>query len=233
MSYTAGQVIKAALQRILVQASEADLEPDEYADAILALNVMMDSWRGDGIYLGYTQVDNVADIVTVPPGAIRGVIANLAIEVAPDYSGKISPELVMQADMGLKVCRKLGQQIIPSQFPSNLPRGTGADDAEYDDTYFEPFDVDVYAYKIKDPDAVRPYSIDWSDLMTQMSDTISSSSWSADTGLTVDSDTNTTLSTTVVVSAGEDGGMYNLVNRIVTTNGYTYDRTIAVEVRNK
>ena len=35
---TVAQVAKASLQRILVQASEAPLEADEYADFIFAMN---------------------------------------------------------------------------------------------------------------------------------------------------------------------------------------------------
>ena len=35
---TVAQVAKASLQRILVQASESLLEPDEYQDYIFALN---------------------------------------------------------------------------------------------------------------------------------------------------------------------------------------------------
>jgi hypothetical protein len=35
---TVAQVAKASLQRILVQASEAPLEPDEYNDFIFAMN---------------------------------------------------------------------------------------------------------------------------------------------------------------------------------------------------
>jgi hypothetical protein len=38
---TVAQVAKASLQRILVQASEAPLEPDEYQDYIFALNNYM------------------------------------------------------------------------------------------------------------------------------------------------------------------------------------------------
>lgn len=122
---TAAQVIKAALQRILVQSSESDLEPDEYQDAIFALNNMMLSFDADGIQLGYTEISNLGDNVTVPTGALRGVIANLAIEVAPDYNGSISPGLQLAAVEGLKVMRKLGQLIPTSYFPSSLPMGSG------------------------------------------------------------------------------------------------------------
>lgn len=231
MSYTAGQVIKAALQRILVQASEADLEPDEYADAMLALNTMMSSWESQGIDLGYTQVDNVSDPITVSPGAIRGIIANLAIETSPDYNGKISQGLVAQAAEGLKAIRLLAIKHIPTQWPDNLPIGTGYDDAEQFDHFFDSAPIDVYSYQIKAPLSVRPYSIDWTDRMEMDSDTISTSSWTTTAPLAVDSDSNTTLTTTAVVSGGEVGGYYNLVNTVTTTGGSTYVRTIVIKVQ--
>jgi len=232
MSYTAGEVIKAALQRIMVQASEADLEADEYADAMMSLNAMMSSWLSDGIDLGYTDVDNVSDTVTVPAGAIRGIIANLALEVAPDYGGKVTAALAAQANDGLKVCRKLGINILPTQYPGNLPRGSGVNDFLMDESHYDELDVSqYYAHEFKDPDGVSPVTINWSDLMTQIGDTISSSSWEADSGLTVDSDTNTTLSATAVISGGSDGSVYALTNRVVTAGGYTYDRTVIVYVQ--
>ena len=81
---TVAQVAKASLQRILVQASEAPLEPDEYQDYIFALNNYMAQLDAQGVMLGYTVVDSLGDEVTVPTGALRGIIANMAIEVAPD-----------------------------------------------------------------------------------------------------------------------------------------------------
>jgi hypothetical protein len=122
---TVAQVIKASLQRILVQASEADLEPDEYQDAIFALNNYMLALDADGITLGYTEVSNLADEVTVPPGALRGIIANLAIEVSPDYNGTISQGLVAAAQAGMASMRKLGVGIPMTALPCTLPIGSG------------------------------------------------------------------------------------------------------------
>lgn len=86
------------------------------------------------------------------------------------------------------------------------------------------------AFRIgKDPDAVLPYSIDWSDWLVS-GDTIATSTWAAETGITVDSDSETTQVTTVVLSGGTVGETYRVRNRIVTANGYTDDRSIWVTV---
>jgi hypothetical protein len=60
---TVAQVAKASLQRILVQASEAPLEADEYQDFIFAMNNYMMSLDAQGIHLGYTEVSNLSDTV--------------------------------------------------------------------------------------------------------------------------------------------------------------------------
>ena len=122
---TVSQVSKASLQRILVQGSEADLEPDEYHDFIFAMNNYMLSLDAEGVKLGYTEVSNLGDEVTVPVGALRGIIANMAIEVAPDYSGVISPGLVTAARDGLSAMRRIGQTIVATAYPSTLSIGSG------------------------------------------------------------------------------------------------------------
>ena len=99
---TVAQVAKAALQRILVQASEAPLEADEYQDFIFAMNNYMAMLDASGISLGYTVVSDLADEVTIPAGALRGLIANMAIEVSPDYGGVVSDGLIKAAREGVK-----------------------------------------------------------------------------------------------------------------------------------
>ena len=122
---TVSPVATASLQRILVQASEAALEPSEYQDFIFAMNNYMLSLDADGVTLGYTEVANLGDEVTIPTGALRGLIANMAIEVSPDYNGTISPGLIAAATEGLKVMRKIGQRIPTSFMPSTLSVGSG------------------------------------------------------------------------------------------------------------
>lgn len=128
---TVAQVAKAALQRILVQASESALQPDEYQDFIFAMNNYMLALDAQGIHLGYTAVSDLADQVTVPVGALRGLIANMAIEVSPDYGGVVTDALVLQAREGMQAMRMLGQTIGATRMPSTLPIGSGNSDAGY------------------------------------------------------------------------------------------------------
>jgi len=128
---TVAQVAKAALQRILVQASEAALEPDEYQDFIFAMNNYMAQLDAQGISLGYTEVSDLGDTVTIPTGALRGLIANMAIEVSPDYGGVVSEGLVLAARQGLQTMRTIGQRIRASALPSTLPLGSGNEDESW------------------------------------------------------------------------------------------------------
>jgi hypothetical protein len=100
------------------------------------MNDYMAALYADGIRLGYTDVDNLADEMTVPAGAIRGIIANMAIEVSPDYGGSVSPALVQQAREGKATLRKLGQVIIKTSYPETLPLGSGSEDYTLRTTQF-------------------------------------------------------------------------------------------------
>ena len=122
---TAAQVVKSSLQRILVQASDAPIEADEAQDFIFSMNNFMLDLDASGIALGYTEVSSLGDEITIPTGALRGLIANMAIEVAPDYGGEVSQGLIKAATEGMKTMRLLGQSAITSAFPSTLPIGSG------------------------------------------------------------------------------------------------------------
>ncbi len=128
---TFAQVAKASLQRILVQASEAPLEPDEYQDYIFALNNYMAQLDAQGIVLGYTEVTDLGDEITVPTGALRGIIANMAIEVSPDFGGVVSEGLVKAAREGMNTMRTIGGRMGPTALPSTLPIGAGNEDDSF------------------------------------------------------------------------------------------------------
>jgi len=141
---TAAKVITAALQRILVQGSESDLQPDEYQDAIFAMNNFMLALDADGVSLGYTEVTNLGDEVTIPAGALRGLIANLAIEVSPDYNGTITQGLVAAATAGLAVMQKLGVSTPITHLPCTLPIGSGNAN-HYNSNFYDCAEDDILA----------------------------------------------------------------------------------------
>jgi len=122
---TVGDIIRRALRAILVEGSDGGLQPDEYQDGLDALNDYMASLEAQGIKLGYRRACGLSDAATIPDGAIRGVVANLAIELAPQFSGRVSAALVKQASEGLKAMQLLGVHVGQSTLYPTLPGGGG------------------------------------------------------------------------------------------------------------
>jgi len=122
---TAAEVAQQALKRILVEADETPLEATEYADFYDIMNNFMADLEAKNVNLGYTAVTAGTDEVTVPAGALRGLIANCAIEASTDYGGYVTPALQRMAREGMRTLHKLGRTRIAAKYPGNLPKGAG------------------------------------------------------------------------------------------------------------
>jgi hypothetical protein len=83
----------------------------------------------------------------------------------------------------------------------------------------------------KDPDAVADYKIDWSPWLA--GDEILTSTWTVPSGITKDSDTSDSSSSTIWLSGGTSGTIYEFLNRIVTVSGRTNDQTVTIVVADK
>ena len=90
---TANSVILDALQLLIVQADEAPIEPSVAQTAIRHLNRMMYRFDAEGISLGFNVIENLGDTVTVPIGALDGMVYNLAIAMAPHFDDPISLDI--------------------------------------------------------------------------------------------------------------------------------------------
>lgn len=96
---------------------------------------------------------------------------------------------------------------------------------------------------IKDPSAVLDYKFDWKALTNgsgtsdwlASSETISTKTITASTGITVDSSslTDTNTSVTVWLSGGTAGSDYTVACKIVTSAGRTDERTITIQCRDR
>lgn len=83
----------------------------------------------------------------------------------------------------------------------------------------------------KDPDAVLDYTVDWETWLS--GDTISADTWTVPSGITKDSDSNTTTTATIVLSGGTAGVIYPIICQILTAGGRTDQRTIYIKVAEK
>ena len=122
---TVEELAARSLRLILVKSSSLALTTQEKTDYMDALNDYMAAIEEDGIRLGYTVASAVDDEVTVPASCLRGIVANMAIEVAPEYNAPIPEGVVKMASEGIKTMRRVGRQAMKSRFPQNLPLGSG------------------------------------------------------------------------------------------------------------
>jgi hypothetical protein len=122
---TVQQIADHALKLIMVLGADASMQPEDSTDFIFLLNNYLSALEADGLNLGYTVVVNLSDEVTVPPGAVLGIIYNMAVLSCPSYGGTASPEVIAGAEKGLKTIRRLCVVPIAAVNPSTLPRGNG------------------------------------------------------------------------------------------------------------
>lgn len=82
---------------------------------------------------------------------------------------------------------------------------------------------------LKDPSAVLDYVFDWTEWLAT-GETITDHTITADTGITVDSSTESDGKVTVWLSGGTAGINYKVACLITTTEGRTDERTIWIKV---
>ena len=131
----ASVVVKAILGKILVRAVESELEADEIQDTIFAMNNYMTALDAEGVHLGYTVVTDLGDEITIPNGALQGLIGNVAIIMAADFGSTVDQSVIAQAKTGLSAMRKLGVTIGRQLFPSTLPIGSGNESDNWGDEW--------------------------------------------------------------------------------------------------
>lgn len=87
------------------------------------------------------------------------------------------------------------------------------------------------AWFTKDPNAILDYKIDWATWLGV--DTIATVAWTVPTGITKDSQSNTTTTATIWLSGGTALATYELVCRITTAAGRQDDRTIGIRMEQR
>jgi hypothetical protein len=83
----------------------------------------------------------------------------------------------------------------------------------------------------KDPDALLDYRVDWIAWLGV--DTISTSTWILESGITKFTDSKTNTAATIWLSGGTANESYRVVNKIVTAGGRTDERTLTIVCESK
>lgn len=86
--------------------------------------------------------------------------------------------------------------------------------------------------RIKDPQAILDYNIDWNDWLVN-GDTITSSSWTLTSGITLQSSSVSDGIATAFISGGTLGSTYYATNRIDTAQGRRDERTITLIIEDR
>lgn len=138
MSETAESIVKDALTEIVVLGAEAPLEAADAQVAIRYLNRMMATFDAEGIDLGYSEVSTLADPITVPLGAVEGMVFNLAFRLWTQYSdGQTVPlELATKARESKDAMLTTAFTIGATEFQNTLPIGSGNQVDTLTDSFF-------------------------------------------------------------------------------------------------
>ena len=83
----------------------------------------------------------------------------------------------------------------------------------------------------KDPDAVLDYNFDWSSWLDDTPETISSHTITVESGLTKDSDSESSGIVTAWLSGGTAGQRYKVECEITTSESRTDERTMIIVVQ--
>lgn len=84
----------------------------------------------------------------------------------------------------------------------------------------------------KDQQDVLDYKVDWSNKVP-VEDSITASAWTVPVGITKDSDSFDTNSTTIWLSGGTAGANYIFINHITTTLGRQWDQTVRLKMKER
>lgn len=121
---TAESVINDILQEILIQASEQPIEAVDFQFVRRYMNRYMSELAITNP-LGYTNVTLPSDPITVPDGAINGLIFNTALRVVASFDIQPSASLVNNARESLSAIRKISRNLVSTKHPPTLPIGSG------------------------------------------------------------------------------------------------------------
>jgi len=81
----------------------------------------------------------------------------------------------------------------------------------------------------KEPTEVKLWTVNWADWLGAL--TISTSTWNVPSGITKDNDSKTATTTSIQVSGGTWGAIYELFNTVIANNGETETRSIIVKIQ--
>jgi len=121
---TNSQIITDALREHNVNPEGVNASAEQATHGLRVLNRMMEKWFEEEVDLGYYEQTTSSATIPIPAWAEDGVVAQLAIRLAPTYGAQVSPELYQSAkDSYNMICRKVFNETDAIQDMTITPLG--------------------------------------------------------------------------------------------------------------
>jgi hypothetical protein len=128
MAYTKRDIVNQAFSEIGMADYVFDLQPEQLNNALRQLDMMMATWNGKGIRIGYplpsspggSDLDEVTGVTDM---ALEAMYLNLAIRISSGYGKTVSPDTKLAAKFAysqllsksaLPIEMQIGNQTVPS-----------------------------------------------------------------------------------------------------------------------
>lgn len=133
MSWTKGAIVRKAFAELALAGYVYDLDPEEIADALDSLDLLMAEWHSQGLRIAYNMgggpdASDETDESGLPLVAVSAVYLALAVRISSG-KGKALTAATMRAakaSWDALVSRQASNDVTEQQFPSNVPRGAGS-----------------------------------------------------------------------------------------------------------
>ena len=121
----AREIITRAFYEVV--SSKYAIQDVDLADGLRYLNRMMAKLDLEGASLGYTTLNSVDDVITVPDSVILAMVKSLAATLWGQYnSSPINPLIKIQAEKSKDTMLTQGFELLSAtQYPDTLPVGSG------------------------------------------------------------------------------------------------------------
>ena len=107
---TARNLITKSLRLIRVIADEETPTSSQATDGLDVFNDMMHGLKAHGADVGWQSL-SLDDEVPLPPEHIRSVRYLLAVDLAPEYSTQVTPEVAIGAEEGMRTMQSAYRRI--------------------------------------------------------------------------------------------------------------------------
>jgi hypothetical protein len=130
MAFTKRDFVLAAFEEIGYASYIYDAMPEQLESVLRSLDMMMATWNGKGIRVGYPlpsspSGSNLDTVTDVSDALAETIYKNLAIRIAPRFGKTIPQETKQAAKEGYDALLIKIAMPIEQNFPTRLPAGAG------------------------------------------------------------------------------------------------------------